>query len=45
MELTKVTNNRFTLTHCNGRYYVYTVTVVRNNVYVNFNRVDTQKQE
>lgn len=45
MKPTKVINNRFTLTHCNGHYYVYTVTVVRNNIYVNFDRVDTQRRE
>jgi hypothetical protein len=45
MELTKVINNRFTLTHYNGHYYIYTVTVVRNNIYVNFDRVDAQRQE
>ena len=45
MKPTKVINNRFTLTHYNGHYYVYTVTVVRNNIYVNFDRVDTQRQE
>ena len=39
MELTKVINNGFTLAYCNGHYYIYTVTVVGNNIYVNFDRV------
>lgn len=37
--MTRVINNRFTLIHCNGHYYVYIVTVVGNNIYVNFNRM------
>jgi hypothetical protein len=45
MKPTKVINNRFTLAHCNGHYYIYTVTVVRNNIYVNFDRADVQRQK
>lgn len=32
-------SDKFTLLYCNGRYYVYTVTVVGNNIYVNFDRI------
>jgi hypothetical protein len=39
MKLTRVINNEFTLAYCNGHYYVYTVTVVGNNIHVNFDRV------
>ena len=35
MKLTSVISNGFTLAYCNGHYYVYTVTVVGNNIYVN----------
>jgi hypothetical protein len=40
MELTKVINNSCTLSYCNGHYYVYTVTHVGKNVYVNFERIN-----
>ncbi len=39
MKLAKVINNGCTLAYCNGHYYVYTVRVVGNNIYVNFDRV------
>jgi hypothetical protein len=32
-------SDKFTLLYCNGCYYVYTVTVVDNNIYVNFDRI------
>lgn len=39
MKLAMVINNGSTLAYCNGYYYVYTVSVVGNNIYVNFDRV------
>ena len=39
MEPTRVINNGFTLAYCNGHFYVYTVTVIGNDTYVNFGRV------
>lgn len=32
-------SDNFTLLYCNRHYYVYTVTVVDNNIYVNFDRI------
>lgn len=31
--------NQFTVIHLNGKYYVYTRTVVNDKVYVNFERL------
>jgi hypothetical protein len=31
--------NQISVMHINGKYYVYSVTVVENNIYVNFDRV------